>query len=187
MASHVITASLQGGDAVLRHLKTIEGKLGTGATVRVGFFESATYPKDEYHFTKARLRAMSPEARKFAQSLQGKKKFSGAVAQVAFWNELGTKKSPPRPFMRHTIASKSPRWGVALGAALRRNHFDARTSLAELGEVIQGQIQTSIQNWTSPPNSKITRELKGFSSPLRDTGLLYASVNYQVLEVGEDD
>lgn len=182
MASKTITAELKGGDALERHLKGIAKKLGKGATVAVGFLESETYPGGTYHFTKARLARMSPEAKAFAGFLQGKQKFAGPVAQVAFWNEFGTKRSPPRPFMRHTVASKSPRWGVALGAALKATNYDTRAALAMLGEKIQGQMRESIQNWTTPANSKLTRELKGFGTPLRDSGVMMRAVDYQVID-----
>lgn len=182
MAAKTITAELKGGDALERHLKGIAKHLGKGATVAVGFLESETYPGGTYHFTKARLKQMSPETRQFAQFLRGKKKFAGPVAQVAFWNEFGTKRSPPRPFMRHTVASKSGRWGVALGHALKHTDYDTRTALAMLGEKIQGQMRESIANWTEPANSKTTRELKGFNSPLRDSGVMMRAVDYQVID-----
>lgn len=158
-----------------------------GATVRVGFLESETYPGGVYHFSKAALKGMSKETRQFAAFLEGKKKFAGPVAQVAFWNEYGTKRTPARPFMRYTIASKSPRWGRALGQALRDNHYDARAALGQMGEGIQGQIRQSITDWSAPPNSKITRELKGSGKPLIDSGVMRRAVDYQVLEVGEEN
>lgn len=159
--------------------------LGKGAAVKVGFFEGDKYSRDQYKWTKSQLKAMSPEARHFAQFLQGKFKFAGPVAQVAAWNEFGTKRTPARPFMRHTVASKSPRWGNALGAALRRHKFDAKAALHDVGQGIQGQVRESIQNWTSPPNSKLTRELKGFNSPLRNTGFMWNSVDYEVIDPAE--
>lgn len=185
MAVKTITADLKGGEALERHLKTITAKLGKGAAVKVGFFEGEKYSGEPYHFTKARLKQMSPEARAFAQFLQGKRRFAGPVAQVAFWNEFGTARTPPRPFMRQTVATKSPRWGNLLGAALRNSHYDVREALNQTGAVMAGQMRTTAENWNDPPNSKLTRELKGFNSPLRDTGLMAKSIDHEV--VGLDD
>ena len=182
MAAKTISAELKGGDALEKHLKAIQKKLGKGATVQVGFFEDSRYSADRYHFTKARLKQMSPETRQFAQFLQGKPKFAGPVAQVAFWNEFGTKRAPPRPFMRHTVASKSPRWGNLLGAALKSHNYDYRRALDQVGDKIASQMRETITNWQDPPNSKLTRELKGFNSPLRDTGFLRSEVNYEVID-----
>lgn len=186
MAAKTIDVTLKGGDALKRHLNMIASRLGRGAAVKVGFFEGDRYSSDEYHFTESRLKAMSPETRQFAQFLQGKKKFNGSVAQVALWNEFGTKRSPPRPFMRNTVASKSPRWGNALGRALRARNYDARLALNDVGQGIVGQMRETIIGWTDPPNSKLTRELKGKNSPLRDTGFLLASVDYQVTDELDD-
>lgn len=186
MAAKTIDVSLKGGAALERHLKTIAAKLGKGAAVKVGFLETATYKGGPHYFTKSRLKQMSPETRRFAEFLQGKPKFSGPVAQVAFWNEFGTKRAPPRPFMRYTVASKSPRWGNALGKALTATKYDARESLRMVGALIQGQIATTIENWSDPPNSKLTRELKGFNSPLRDSGILGQSVDFQVTDDADE-
>jgi hypothetical protein len=182
VAAKTIEATLKGGDALKKHLTTIASKLGRGAAVKVGFLESETYPGGTYHFSKAARKGMSPETAAFADFLEGKQKFSGPVAQVAFWNEFGTKRTPPRPFMRNTVASKSPRWGNALGRALRDTKYDAHEALALVGQGIQGQIREAIIGWTDPPNSKITRELKGRNSPLRDSGVMLRAVDYQVTD-----
>lgn len=187
MVAEVVTAKLTGGAALEKHLKLITKHLGKGAMVKVGFFEGETYSKDEYHFSKNRLKQMSPEAREFARFLEGKPKFSGPVAQVAFWNEFGTKRSPPRPFMRFTVASKSPRWGNALGAALRATQYNARDALGQVGRLAAGQMREVILNWREPPNSKLTRELKGFIAPLRDTGKMAQSVDYEVTDPSDTD
>ncbi len=138
-----------------KHLIAIEHRLGRGASVRVGFLDRATYPDGTL------------------------------VAQVAFWNEVGTKRAPPRPFMRSMIASKSPRWGIALGLALKRTRYDARAALRIMGEGISGQLVQSIVNWSDPPNAPSTVAAKGFNKPLIDTGLMQRSVDYQVLD-GDD-
>lgn len=186
MAARTIDVTLKGGDALERHLKSIAAKLGKGAAVKVGFLESETYPGGTYHFSKAARKGVSPETAGFMDFLEGKPKFAGPVAQVAAWNEFGTKRTPARPFMRHTVASKSPRWGNALGHALRATKYDTRAALALLGQGIQGQIRESIIGWTDPPNSKLTRELKGKNSPLRDSGVMLRAVDYQVTDELDD-
>jgi hypothetical protein len=185
VASRSIGASLQGGKALEKHLRTIRKQLGNGAAVKVGFFESETYPGGKRHYTKKRLAAMSPEGRAFAQHLEGKDKFAGPVAQVAFWNEFGTDGSPPRPFMRKTVASKSPRWGVGLGNALRKTEYDAPAALAIMGEGIQGQMRQTITEFQDPANSQITKDLKGFNKPLVNSGQMLRAVDFQVLDSDE--
>lgn len=165
MAAKAITANVSGGSALARHLKEIEKRLGKGAHVRVGFMADADYPAGD-----------------------GKSK-PLPVAQVAFWNEYGTLNIPSRPFMRDMIERKSPRWGVALGNALRKTKYDAEKALAIMGEEIKGQLYNSINNWTSPPNAKRTVARKGFNKPLTETGRMLRSVDYQVVdgENGDDE
>lgn len=158
MATHGITASLKGGEALERHLKHIHEQLGPGATVNVGFLADATYPAD-------------------AASKGAPLK----VAQVAFWNEFGTKRAPPRPFIRDMIESKSPRWGNALGLQLRATDYDAEAAMLRMGEGIQGQMVKSIVDFKDPPNAPYTVARKGFNKPLIDSGVMQRSVDYQVI------
>lgn len=171
MAFRAITATVKGGSALERHLRSIEKSLGQGAHVRVGFLGSATYPAG--------------------------KDVGKQVAQVAAWNEFGTiapdaneennqgetpKGIPERPFIRTMVAKKSPRWGQQLGVALKKSNYDAMKGLAIMGEIMQGQMRDSIENWTNPPNADATVKRKGFNKPLIDTGFMKTSVDYQVLD-----
>lgn len=182
MASRTIEGGLVGGRALKRYLKNMRDQLGDGATLSVGFFEDATYAGGQFKFSKKRRAKMSAGGKQFADFLEGKEKFSGPVAQVALWNEVGTKKTPPRPFMRKTVATKSPRWGNGLGRALRDNHYNAHDALHVLGEVIQGQMRQSIIDFKDPPNAALTIDLKGFNDPLVDSGRMLRSVDFQITE-----
>jgi hypothetical protein len=182
VAAKSFDVGLKGGKALEKYLRMISKSLGKGAVVKVGFFESERYPGGKYHWTDKRLEGMSPEGRQLAEFLEGKDKFDGPVAQAAFWAEFGTKTAPPRPFFRNTIASKSPRWGIGLGNALRKTDYDAREALALMGMGIQGQLRQTITDFKDPPNSQVTQDLKGFNKPLVDTGQMLRAVDFQVLE-----
>lgn len=160
MAFQAITANVQGGSALERHLKEIEKSLGHGAHVRVGFLSSYTYPQGENGKTLH-------------------------VAQAAFWNEYGTPAAkhpiPSRPFMRDMVEKRSPRWGVALGNALRKTGYDGEKALAIMGELLQGQMRRSINEWKHPANADATVARKGFNKPLTDTGEMFRSVDFQVM------
>lgn len=157
-----IGGTLEGGEAMKRHLKQIERQLGQGAHVVVGFLASATYPAAEG-------------------------KTALPVAQVAFWNEFGTIRAPARPFFRTMVESKSPRWGIGLGNALRKTNYDGRAALAIVGEGIRGQLRQSIRDWNEPPNSPATVARKGFNKPLIDTALMLRSAEYQVIDGEVED
>ena len=121
--------------------------------LRVGFINSATYPDGTN------------------------------VAQVAFNNEYGTDKAPPRPFMRNTIADKKKDW-IALVAPLVRQ-VGAEKAMLQLGEVIKGDLVFTILNFTNPPNAEATVKKKGFDKPLVDTAQMSRSITYEFTSDGE--
>lgn len=100
------------------------------------------------------------------------------VATVAFWNEYGTDTAPPRPFMRNTAAQNKDQW-VAMVKALYQTQ-GAEKALLQLGEVIQGDISTSITSFNDPRNADYTIKKKGFNAPLRDTMLMARSISYEL-------
>lgn len=134
--------------------KELEEALGvslvTNPTLEVGFFEKARYPDGEF------------------------------VASVAYKNEYGNPRIPPRPFFRGAIFNNSDKWGDLALKFFKR--ADSETALGMLGESIRGDIIRSIDKTNTPPNSPVTIARKGSSKPLVDTGLLRASVTFQLRE-----
>lgn len=127
------------------------------------------------------------------------------VAQVAFWNEFGTKGRafgesphpeavaegirkepslvggiPPRPFFRLMVAKHSDDWADGLGKALIATKGDGPRALALMGEEIKGQLTQSINDLTTPPLAPSTIRRKGFSKPLIDTAHMIDSIAYRV-------
>lgn len=121
--------------------------------LRVGFIDSATYPDGQN------------------------------VATVAFWNEYGTEKIPPRPFMRTTVAQNRENW-VQLVKQLVPIH-GADKSLLKLGQEMQGKLVFSILNWTEPPNAPYTIAKKGFNKPLVEQGIMSRSISYELTSDSE--
>lgn len=124
--------SLSVAENVNRTLTDIARKMG-GGKVQVGFLEGATYPDGT------------------------------PVAAVAYWNEFGhggNFPSPPRPFFRAMIAKESPSWPGALAEIAKANKFDGAKSLAEMGEIIDGELKQSIVDFNSVPISATTSILR---------------------------
>jgi hypothetical protein len=143
---------LKGGLKLDRYLREAAEKLGNGKAVKVGFLENASYPD------------------------------SGLpVAQVAFWDEFGTSKTPARPFMRTTIANKKGGWGPALAKIAKATNYDAAKTMTQMGGAIQGQFQHAINEWSDPPNAESTVARKGFNKPLIDTAHMIKHVDYEVI------
>lgn len=122
-----------------------------------------------------------------------------SVAQVAMWNEYGTSRIPPRPFMRNAIREDGERWKAELAGGLRAVLTD-EASIDEVanqvGAMMQADIQKSIDSNTSPPNAKGTLKRKarrlvdksgkpikgasGTTQTLIDTGTLYDAISFEV-------
>lgn len=142
--------ALTGGKKLQDALSRIADRME--GSLKVGFLAGATYPDE----------AGTP------------------VAQVAFWNEYGTSRSPARPFFRTMIARESDGWADVLAKAAK--HYDYRSSvvLGVLGEHIVGQLQQSIIGWREPQNADYTVAKKGFNKPLIHTSHMLNSVNHTV-------
>ena len=143
---------MRGGGKFKRMLEQMAERGDLGARVQVGILEQATYPNGQ------------------------------SVAQVAAWNEFGTKHIPSRPFFRQTIAQNKSQWAKQAASVLKAHHYDVPLALGLMGEVVKGQLIDTIQNFNQPPNAASTVAKKGFNKPLIDTGTLWRSIDYQVVD-----
>lgn len=170
-----VTVEFKGGAAIEKKLAEIARKVGRRETLKVGFLADATYSSgvDELRKTGQKFTAKQKQR-------QAKAAASGLhVAQVAFWNEYGTKNTPARPFFRNTIEAKGPTWGRAFGKNLVATNYNAEQSLARLGRGIQTQIREAINQWPAD-NAPATVAQKEFNKGLIDTSVMLRSVDFQV-------
>lgn len=150
MADVAVSYEIKGGARTAKVLAEIAERATRGGALKVGFLAGRTYPNGL------------------------------PVALVAFWNEFGTKRAPPRPFFRTTIATESKRWGDILAAAIIHYNYDGAQALRALGTEMSDDITASIQRWTTPPNAASTIARKGFNKPLVHTRVLVDSPNYEL-------
>lgn len=122
-----------------------------------------------------------------------------SIAQVARWNEFGTKAGiPQRPFMQRSMFENEKKWIEQLRTLVQREldkgkHADIDKALKLFGEIAKGDIQRTILAGGFTPNSKITIEggwmrnkktgkpfyVKGKGRgklPLIDTGIMISSI-----------
>ena len=104
-----------------------------------------------------------------------------SVASVAFWNEYGTRTIPARPFFRDTIKQQKSNWSELATKAIRAG-YTVEHMLGVVGLSMQNDIQMSITQWTSPPNSAYTVAKKKFNAPLRESMLLHDSIKFEVVD-----
>lgn len=145
MVTEVVTGSVEGGKKLDKYLRELALRLGEGGEARIGFLEGATYPTDEGGLS---------------------------VAQVAFWQEYGTKYIPARPFFRNMIEDQADTWARKLGQAIRYSNYRAKGALEIVAADIKGHLVESINLLTDPPLSSTTIERKGFAKPLIDKGVM---------------
>ncbi len=149
--NHVI-----GGKKLDLALQALEKKITRGGVLRVGFLEKSTYPA-------------------------GKKGEALHVAQVAFWNEFGTTRAPPRPFFRTTIQHKSKEWGDRVAKAVVATNYDGPKALGLVGQSMRDDVENAVAQWPAD-NAPTTAARKGFNKGLIDTGVMQRAVDYEVVD-----
>lgn len=121
-------------------------------SLEVGFLESAKYPNGQ------------------------------SVAKVAYWNNYGLG-VPTRPFFTNAVENNAEKWNNAIKSILQKQEKINFTAVLDtLGNLIVADIQKSITDIRTPPNSKITIQNKKSSNPLIDTGLMRSSVTYRIVK-----
>ncbi|MTC37222.1 hypothetical protein GKR70_01490 [Providencia alcalifaciens] len=130
--------------------------------VRVGFFPESTYGDD-----------------------------GTPVATVAYANEYGVPENnqPSRPFFRNAIDKHKDEWVKSISNGLASG-LDANDVLEGVGAKVQMDVRDSITELMEPALSastiraRRTRKVRRNEStkPLIDTGVMYESVNYEVID-----
>lgn len=145
--------NLLGGEKLQAHLRGIKEKLASASGVRMGFLEGS-------HAGKGNA-ASAPE--------------------VALFLEMGTSTMPPRPFFQETIDASREGWRKDAGDLVRKNNFDMKTAMGELGEVMAGNLRDHMREFTTPGDKPETIRRKGFDDVLIDSGNLLNAVNHEVM------
>lgn len=197
-----IPSTVRGGTKLAAHLGKIAAKLQRGKAVRVGFLEDATYPAQErradrlmrgldtLNSTGPFQKGGKPAAlRNYRKKLKVRMKTQVGppapakvlhVAQVAFWDEYGSKTSPPRPFFRNMIRDNSGQWGAQLALALKQSGMDGHKALEIMGHNIKDKLVKSIKDWPAD-NAPLTVAIKGFNKGLIDRGVMERAPDFEVI------
>jgi len=110
------------------------------------------------------------------------------IADVAMWNELGTARSPPRPFLRQSVDGNASRISAMCKAQLKAvasGEKTAKGALQALGAMQKGLIQDTIRSGDFAPNAPSTVKRKKSSKPLIDTGRMRQSVSFTIRPKGK--
>lgn len=102
------------------------------------------------------------------------------IAPYAAYNEFGTARIPPRPFMRKTLEREKENWIRDVGDTLA-NGLAPEATLKLVGERMAEAIQTTIKsNLPHAPAAVAQRAEAGRAKTLVDTGALLKSITHQV-------
>ena len=103
------------------------------------------------------------------------------LVDIAVFNEFGTKRAPPRPFIRGAFDEKQrdlTRLKARLWNQVLAGRLDTRRALGLLGQTHEDQIKVYMTELSAPENAASTVAAKGSSNPLIDTGRLRASIRW---------
>lgn len=121
------------------------------SSVDVGFFSTARYPEGQL------------------------------VAEVAAYNEFGTRAIPERPFFRGSLRRMGDGALESAAEAVADAELNlTRAGVDAVGAAAASLLQEAIVDLREPPNAPSTIERKGSTNPLVDTGVLRQSVTHRV-------
>ena len=111
------------------------------------------------------------------------------VCDVAAWNELGTERSPSRPFLRKSVDENEEKIKSFLQSKRQDLVRGVPTEqiLKEIGIFQKDLIQEKITEGDFAPNAPSTVRQKGSSKPLIDTGRMRQSVDFVIQKKGSGD
>lgn len=107
---------------------------------------------------------------------------------VALWNELGTSRSPSRPFMRNSIDNNTDLIRATAGKQIKRlaAGASARDVLNSMGDVQAGLMQYEIEAGKYRANASSTIRRKKSDRPLIDSSQLQQSIHFVIKPRGDD-
>lgn len=141
-----------------------------------------------------RLKRRSKEARVRVGILAGGGEHPKATngqtyAEIAFWNELGTARIPPRPFLSTSVREHDHYRSSLIPAlaAYLRGETSVIASLNLIGLRAAADVRNKMVQIMTPPNSRSTQIKKArtvkadsVNNPLIDSGSLRASIAHEV-------
>lgn len=110
------------------------------------------------------------------------------VAQVAYWNEFGAMFNPSRPFFQASLNENRKKYlnmsAKVFEALLCKSSY--RAELDAIGKAAVLDVKRSIEEWSSPPNSRgwtaFKRSVGAPTKPLEYTQTMLDSVSYKIVK-----
>jgi hypothetical protein len=106
------------------------------------------------------------------------------ILLIAFWNQYGTKRIPPRDFLTpggNAAIEKTETLRANLARAVNAGEDQDRI-LERMGSVGAAEVKKAIRDLSEPENAESTKRIKKSENPLIDTSTTVQSVTYAVRE-----
>lgn len=103
--------------------------------------------------------------------------------EVASFHEFGLGNNPERSFIRATVddsLEEIKELQRKVGKGILQRRFSEAQGLGIIGAFVQAEIQKRIQAGIPPDLTDATKDRKGSSTPLIDTGQLIQSIAWEV-------
>lgn len=141
-----------------------------------------------YQASDGEHKAMKQDGKRRKKGKTSKKDKSISNLDVAMWNELGTSRSPSRPFMRNSIDNHTDVIRAAAGAQIKQlaAGASARAVLESMGAIQKGLMQREITEGRFVANASSTILRKKSDRPLVDTGQMRQSIHFVIKPKGDD-
>lgn len=150
---------------------------------------------------------ITPEGKKFLKQIEELKKLQVRVGyqkgvakkknkkndvdmlDIAAFNELGTARSPARPFIRQSVDRNKDTIEKVCKAQLRQvaKGGTAKQALNAIGVIQRGLIQDTVsesKSWAKPNAPSTVKRKKGSDVPLIDKGDLREKASYVIVPKG---
>ena len=101
--------------------------------------------------------------------------FGKEAAEIAFFNEFGTRNIPARSFIRSTLAEHKRDIVGNFAMNFQQTH-DAKIAASLTSTYVENLIKAKIASGDFTPNAPSTIKKKGRNQPLVDTGRMLNSV-----------
>lgn len=121
----------------------------------------------------------------------GTEKYSGPehsgmlVVDIAVQNEFGAENIPSRPFMRQTFSKKSDQLNKVITeqiSLIYNKGKDYKKALSQVATWYADEMKDTVKSGEFAPNSPVTVKIKGSSRPLIDTGRMWQSITWVLIE-----
>lgn len=177
-----VTGGNRWKEAILKRLGL--STMGKGPHVKVGILSGATYSQDHNEYFATEKKFKNGNTRRVRKERKKVRTNLPTIAEVAFWNEYGTKTAPARPFFRNTDAAKRKEWVRDVKQSIK-DGLTLQEALDNVGKNMAMDIVETIKAGVNPPladftiNQRWANKIQG-TTPLMASREMAKAISHEV-------